>query len=136
MDLHRLRLANSIQTPDSLLHHRRAPRQVVVHQVVRELEVASLTAELGGDEHQRPFRIPESGHLAIARHQRQLSVVGERLDCLGQKLLLQPVERLFGLGEHQNLGLRLAIPHRPESAEKGDQLGVPGGQPQLPAQRR
>ena len=67
-----------------------APRQVVVHEVVAELEVAALAADLGADEHLRALGVAEAGHLAVALHQRQIAVVAERLDALVAQLRLEP----------------------------------------------
>ena len=71
VDVHRLGLADAIEAADALLHRRRAPRQVVVHQVVRELEVAALAADLGAEEQLRAVRVAEAGHLPVALHQRR-----------------------------------------------------------------
>src|SRR5690606_15075854 len=92
-------LADAVQTPDALLHRRGAPREVVVDQVVRELKVATLSADLGADEEARAFRIAEAGDLTVPLEEGELPVVAERLDAVVTQLLLQPLQGLPGLGE-------------------------------------
>jgi hypothetical protein len=61
-----------IDAADALLDGRRAPRQVVEHNLVTELEVATFAAGLGRQHDLRPVRIAEPRDLSIliARRQR------------------------------------------------------------------
>ncbi len=54
MDLDIVRLADTVETTDTLLQQIRVKRQVEHHQVAGELEVASFGADLGAQ--QRPGR--------------------------------------------------------------------------------
>src|SRR5690349_3015320 len=55
VDPHVLGLPQAVQAPDPLLDPHRIPGQVVVHEVVAELEIASLPARLGADQHPGPL---------------------------------------------------------------------------------
>src|SRR6266566_636808 len=44
-------LPDAVQPSDALLHHHRVPGQIVVHQHVAELQIASFAAGAGGDQH-------------------------------------------------------------------------------------
>ena len=53
MDLDIVRLADTVETTDTLLQQIRVKRQVEHHQVAGELEVASFGADLGAQQHLR-----------------------------------------------------------------------------------
>ncbi len=112
---------------------RGAPRQVVVHQVVGELEVAALAAHLGAQQHLGALGVAEARHLPVPLHQRQVAVVAERLDALAAQLRLQRLQRVAALGEHEHLGAGLRGPDAAQHAEERHQLRVPRGQLQVRA---
>src|SRR3989449_563743 len=56
-DMHLARLADAVQAPDALLDHHRVPGEVVIHEHVAELEVASFAAGAGGDQDARPVLV-------------------------------------------------------------------------------
>ena len=103
-------LANAIEAAEPLFEQRRIEWQVEQHQVVRELEVAPLAADLGADQQACAVGIGEPGRAAIALDQRQPLVEGRhrhggavakrRLD--GKRLALRPADQQH-LGRRQFL---------------------------------
>src|SRR5262245_55072634 len=69
VDFHRLHLSDSVQSPDALLHHCRAPRKIVVHQMVGKLEVATFASYFRTNQNLGTVRISEPRYLSVALNQ-------------------------------------------------------------------
>jgi hypothetical protein len=80
MDVDVAGLADAVEAADALLQHLRIVRQAHQHEVLHELEVAALPADLGRDQHARAVRLGEPRRLAVALQQRQVLVEERRLD--------------------------------------------------------
>src|SRR4051812_23895233 len=98
-------LANSVDSTDALLDLHRIPREVVIHDDVTELEVASFSAGLGADEYLRPLASSEAFHGCVLLGGRLLPV--EHLD-LGEvgELSRQHVLRFAEFREDEHLRIR------------------------------
>ena len=71
MHLNLGRLPDAVEPPDALLQQFWIERQVEQHEVMRELEVPSLAADLRTDEEPRAVRLRKPRRLAVALHQGQ-----------------------------------------------------------------
>ena len=93
------------------------------------LEVATLSAQLGAEQHARPLGIAETRHQLVPLGRGEVSGVRQRLDALALPLRpreLQPqvLDRLARLGEHQHLlAGQLAVEQLAERLQLGIVLG-------------
>ena len=128
-DAHLARLADAVDAADALLDRRRAPGEIVVHEHMTVLEVATLSAQLGAEQHARPLGIAETRHQLVPLGRGEVSGVRQRLDALALPLRprqLQPqvLDRLARLGEHQHLLTgQLAVEQLAERLQLGIVLG-------------
>ena len=83
MDADGLGLADAVQAPDALLQQVRVQGQVEQHQVVGELEVAALAADLRADQGLGALLgIGEEGGGPVALHDLHLLVEEGGMDAL------------------------------------------------------
>ncbi|OPZ59404.1 MAG: hypothetical protein BWY87_01020 [Deltaproteobacteria bacterium ADurb.Bin510] len=89
MDLNRCALADAVQPPDALFQHLGIERQIEEEEVVAELEVAALAADLGTDQDAGAVVFGEPGGIAVALDEAQALVEqgGLDLDALHQGFL-------------------------------------------------
>src|SRR5581483_204670 len=73
-------LADPIEPADALLEKLGVERQVVEHEVVDELEVPALAADLRAQEDARAVLLREVGGVAISLHERESLVEDGALD--------------------------------------------------------
>ena len=99
MDANRLGLANAIEATDALLHEAGIERQIKEHEVMRELEITSFTADFGTEQELGAGRLGKPRSLSVALHQREAFVKEPEVE----------IEALFDRGfEGENFALRLA----------------------------
>ena len=72
-------LADAVEPADALLEQFGLERQVEQHEVMRELEVAPLAADLRADEEPRAVLLREPGGVAVALDQREAFVEDRHL---------------------------------------------------------
>jgi hypothetical protein len=93
---------------------------------MRELEVAALAADLGGEEQLRSVGVAEARHLAVPLHEREVAVVPQRLDPICGEQSPEAVQRGQGLGEEEDLRVGLVLPDSREERAKRLVLRVTG----------
>jgi len=119
VDADRLRLADAIQPPDALLQEPGIQRQIEEHQMVRELKIAALAADLRAQEQLRAVGLGKPRRVAVALHERQafVKLADLRVDPLLQRGLDR---RDFALrfADQQNLRSALLLDeiHQPLDA--------------------
>ena len=120
VDLNVVRLANTIQTADTLLEQIRVEGQIEHHQMAGELEVTPFRADFGAEQHLRAailFREP--GRRAVAFNNRHPFMEHCCADtfALAQYLLQLQRGRRFG-ADHQHLLRAVAgeVAHQPLDA--------------------
>jgi hypothetical protein len=74
VDADRLGLADTVEAADALLEETGIEREIEEDEVVGELEVAALAADLGADEELRAVGLGEPGGLAVALDEGQALV--------------------------------------------------------------
>lgn len=125
MDLDIVRLADTVETTDTLLQQIRVKRQVEHHQVAGELEVASFGADLGAQQHLGAgvfFSKPRRGAVAFDNRHPFMEHRGADAFALAQHLLqLQGggglsadyqhlLRAMAGQVTHQPLDARVEVP--------------------------
>src|SRR5580658_6730054 len=104
MDLNVGGLADSIQPSDALFEQFGIQRQVKQYQMLRELKIASFTADLGTEQEARSVRLGEPRGVAIPLHQRESFMENTGLD--GQVTSQGRIESFGffnGATDHQDL---------------------------------
>ena len=121
-----LRLAQSVDTADSLLETHRIPWQVVVHHDRAELEVHTFTADFGGEQDPNVVGVLEPRKDVRAR---ALDTPMQQLgaDPLVAKTTLEVAQRRLEAREHDDLGLGLSLPEVSKLANEKSEFGVDFG---------
>ena len=100
--------ADAIQSPDTLLHRRGFPRQVVEYEAMAELEVAPFAARFGRHKDAWPVVGPKQGDLRVTPRRRQLLVEDAAAELRARaERVAQHLERLAMGHEHERLLVRL-----------------------------
>ena len=100
-------LTDAIDAPDALLNLHRVPRQVVIEHDMAELQVQTLAAGVGGDQHLSLVREGALHLLTLVEIER--AVEADHLEAAIAQELRQHGLRRDKLGEHQHLELRVVL---------------------------